>query len=81
MARWTDLGKDVRYLLVTRGEAGIATMPPEVVGPIREQEHGVVAQRSVCRSSSSSIIVMGSSRPASPSDEIWPREFAGTSRR
>jgi LmbE family N-acetylglucosaminyl deacetylase len=38
VARWTDLGKDVRYLLVTRGEAGIATMPPEVVGPIREQE-------------------------------------------
>ncbi len=38
VARWTDLGKDVRYLLVTRGEAGIATMPPEVVGPIRERE-------------------------------------------
>ena len=38
VARWTALGKDVRYLLVTRGEAGIATMPPEVVGPLREQE-------------------------------------------
>lgn len=38
VARWTDLGKDVRYLLVTRGEAGIATMPPDVVGPIREGE-------------------------------------------
>jgi LmbE family N-acetylglucosaminyl deacetylase len=38
VARWTDQGKDVRYLLVTRGEAGISTMPPETVGPIREQE-------------------------------------------
>jgi LmbE family N-acetylglucosaminyl deacetylase len=38
VARWTDQGKDVRYLLVTRGEAGISTMPPGDVGPIREQE-------------------------------------------
>jgi LmbE family N-acetylglucosaminyl deacetylase len=38
VARWTDQGKDVRYLLVTRGEAGIATMPPAEVGPAREQE-------------------------------------------
>ncbi|MEP7115643.1 MAG: PIG-L deacetylase family protein [Ilumatobacteraceae bacterium] len=38
VARWTAQGKDVRYLLVTRGEAGIATMPPAAVGPAREQE-------------------------------------------
>ena len=38
VARWTAQGKDVRYLLVTRGEAGISTMPPEVVGPAREDE-------------------------------------------
>ena len=38
VARWTDQGKDVRYLLVTRGEAGISSMPPDEVGPIREQE-------------------------------------------
>ena len=38
VARWTDHGKDVRYLLVTRGEAGISTMPPAEVGPIRELE-------------------------------------------
>ena len=38
VARWTDQGKDVRYLLVTRGEAGISTMPPAKVGPLREQE-------------------------------------------
>jgi LmbE family N-acetylglucosaminyl deacetylase len=38
IAKWTDQGKDIRYLLVTRGEAGISTMPPDVVGPAREQE-------------------------------------------
>ncbi|MEP7203651.1 MAG: PIG-L deacetylase family protein [Ilumatobacteraceae bacterium] len=38
VARWTEQGKDVRYLLVTHGEAGIARMPPDQVGPIREDE-------------------------------------------
>ena len=38
VARWTAEGKEVRYLLVTRGEAGIDTMPPEQAGPLREQE-------------------------------------------
>ena len=38
VARWTDEGKEVTYLLVTRGEAGISTMSPEQAGPLREQE-------------------------------------------
>jgi LmbE family N-acetylglucosaminyl deacetylase len=38
IARWTSQGKDVSYLLVTRGEAGIDAMPPEEVGPLREAE-------------------------------------------
>ncbi|MFA9430554.1 PIG-L deacetylase family protein [Egicoccus sp. AB-alg2] len=38
VARWTSQGKDVRYLLVTRGEAGIATRPPAEVAPLRERE-------------------------------------------
>jgi LmbE family N-acetylglucosaminyl deacetylase len=38
VARWTDAGVDVRYLLVTRGEAGIANRPPHEVGPLRERE-------------------------------------------
>lgn len=38
VARWTGQGKDVRYVLVTRGEAGIVDLPPEVVGPAREAE-------------------------------------------
>lgn len=38
VARWTAAGTDVRYVLVTRGEAGIATRPPHEVGPLRERE-------------------------------------------
>ncbi len=36
--RWVQAGKQVSYLLVTRGEAGIDTMPPSKAGPAREQE-------------------------------------------
>ncbi len=38
VARWTDQGKDVAYLLVTDGEAGITTMDPAEVGPLRRAE-------------------------------------------
>ncbi len=43
VARWTAQGKDVRYLLVTEGEAGIATVPPAEAGPLRRAE-----QRASC---------------------------------
>lgn len=38
VAHWTKQGKEVTYLLATRGEAGIATLPPEQAAPLREQE-------------------------------------------
>lgn len=38
VARWTGQGKDVAYLLVTRGEAGIEDLAPDVAGPARERE-------------------------------------------
>src|SRR5215475_6208276 len=38
VARWTRQGKKVSYLLATRGEAGIAGMPPAQVGPLRVEE-------------------------------------------
>jgi LmbE family N-acetylglucosaminyl deacetylase len=38
VARWTGLGKEVAYLMVTRGEAGIDAWPPEKSAPIREAE-------------------------------------------
>jgi LmbE family N-acetylglucosaminyl deacetylase len=38
VARWTAQGKQVAYLLATRGEAGIAGMRPEQTGPLRVEE-------------------------------------------
>ncbi len=38
IARWTDEGKEVIYLMVTRGEAGIDSVAPEEAGPLRELE-------------------------------------------
>jgi LmbE family N-acetylglucosaminyl deacetylase len=38
IARWTDAGKQVSYLLVTRGEAGIDGRAPSEVGPRRSEE-------------------------------------------
>ncbi|MBO0871440.1 MAG: PIG-L family deacetylase [Micromonosporaceae bacterium] len=38
IARWTGQGKQVAYLLVTRGEAGIDSVPPEQAAPLRERE-------------------------------------------
>src|SRR5437763_4715475 len=38
VAAWTDAGHQVDYLLVTRGEAGIDSIPPEQAGPLRERE-------------------------------------------
>ena len=38
VARWTSRGVDVRYVLVTSGEAGIDGLAPDLAGPLREQE-------------------------------------------
>ena len=38
VARWTRQGKQVAYLLATKGEAGIAGMPPAEVAPLRMEE-------------------------------------------
>jgi LmbE family N-acetylglucosaminyl deacetylase len=38
VARWTGQGKQVSYVLVTSGEAGIAGQRPAEVGPLREEE-------------------------------------------
>lgn len=42
-ARWTGQGKQVNELLVTRGEAGIETIPPEECAPIRMREQEAAA--------------------------------------
>jgi LmbE family N-acetylglucosaminyl deacetylase len=38
VAAWTAAGKDVHYLLATRGEAGMEGVPPETAGQVREEE-------------------------------------------
>lgn len=38
VARWTDQGKRITYLLATRGEAGIDGMHPDQAAPLREAE-------------------------------------------
>src|SRR5579884_581999 len=38
IARWTASGKNISYLLVTRGQSGIDGMPPEKAGPARAEE-------------------------------------------
>lgn len=43
VARWTAQGKTVSYCLLTRGEAGIDTLPPEQAAPLRSAE-----QRMAC---------------------------------
>jgi LmbE family N-acetylglucosaminyl deacetylase len=44
IARWTAEGRSVTYLLVTRGEAGIDTIPPAECGPLREAEQRTAAR-------------------------------------
>ena len=38
IARWTSQGKEVGYLMVTKGEAGIDSMHPDETGSLRMQE-------------------------------------------
>ena len=44
VARWTGQGKSVVYVLASRGEAGIDSMPPEETGPLRMREQMAAAQ-------------------------------------
>ncbi|WP_405670091.1 PIG-L deacetylase family protein [Streptomyces sp. NBC_01530] len=38
VATWTDEGREVAYVLATRGEAGIDTLEPAKCAPLRERE-------------------------------------------
>ena len=38
IAAWTDSGREVAYVLATRGEAGIDSLDPAVCGALRERE-------------------------------------------
>jgi LmbE family N-acetylglucosaminyl deacetylase len=43
VARWTDEGRSVVYVLASRGEAGIDGMAPDEAGPLREREQFAAA--------------------------------------
>ncbi|NMH92984.1 PIG-L family deacetylase [Pseudonocardia bannensis] len=43
VALWTAEGRTAAYLLATRGEAGIDTIPPAECGPLREAEQRAAA--------------------------------------
>lgn len=45
VAKWTQAGKTVTYFLLTRGEAGLDTMPPSQAGPLREAEQREAGRR------------------------------------
>ncbi|WP_406275073.1 PIG-L family deacetylase [Actinacidiphila glaucinigra] len=51
IGRWTEAGREISYLLATRGEAGIDSMHPEDAARIREAEQrasaGVVGVKAV----------------------------------
>ncbi len=38
VASWVEDGREVSYVLATRGEAGIDTLAPQEAGPLREKE-------------------------------------------
>ncbi|MER6346936.1 PIG-L deacetylase family protein [Streptomyces sp. NPDC001595] len=38
VAQWTEAGREVAYVLATRGEAGIDTLAPAEAAPLRERE-------------------------------------------
>ncbi|MCH7229573.1 PIG-L family deacetylase [Glycomyces sp. L485] len=44
VAAWTAGGREVAYLMVTRGEAGIDTIPPDECAPLREAEQRASAE-------------------------------------
>ncbi|MFC8867928.1 PIG-L deacetylase family protein [Streptomyces sp. NPDC057148] len=44
VAAWTDAGKDVSYLLMTRGESGIDSMAPGVAAAARTEEQIAAAR-------------------------------------
>ena len=81
VARWTGQGKHVSYLLATRGEAGIAGMAPDQVGPLRVEEErrsaAVVGVTEVEFLDHADGLVSTGSR----CDATWRPHSAGCSRR
>jgi len=77
VARWTEQGKEVSYLLATRGEAGIDGMAPEHAGPLREEEQ----RRSAARVGVSHVEFLGHADGSVEPGMTLRRDLAGALRR
>ena len=77
IARWTGQGKQVSYVLVTRGEAGIDGLGPERCGPLREAEQ----RRSAALVGVSHVEFLGHPDGAVEANLALRRDLAGAFRR
>ena len=77
VARWTGQGKEVGYVLVTSGEAGIDGMAPEVAGPLREEEE----RRSAALVGAGSVEFLGHADGLVEPGLALRRDIAGALRR
>ena len=71
IAAWTDAGRDVVYVLATRGEAGIDTLAPAEAAPLREREQrasaaGLRGPRNVTRPAPSGFASCTAKLPTPP---------------
>ncbi len=77
VARWTRQGKEVSYVLVTKGEAGIDGMAPEQAAPLREEEQ----RRSAARVGVSHVEFLGHADGSVEPGLALRRDLAGALRR
>jgi LmbE family N-acetylglucosaminyl deacetylase len=77
VARWTGQGKEVSYVLATKGEAGIDGMAPEEAGPLREEEQ----RRSAARVGVAHVEFLGHADGSVEPGLVLRRDLAGALRR
>jgi len=77
VARWSGQGKEVSYLLATRGEAGIDAMAPERAAPLREEEQ----RRSAAKVGVGQVEFLGHPDGAVEPGLALRRDLAGALRR
>jgi LmbE family N-acetylglucosaminyl deacetylase len=77
VARWTGQGKEVSYVLATRGEAGIDALSPDQAAPLREEEQ----RRSAARVGVAHVEFLGFSDGSVEPGMALRRELAGALRR
>ncbi len=77
VARWTAQGKEVSYVLATKGEAGIDGLAPDRAGPLREQEQ----RRSAARVGVTHVEFLGHSDGSVEPGLTLRRDLAGALRR